>query len=100
MVFAEIQYTPPYADMHEPLVGLLGRHFEHIESGLQSDSYIWVRAREQRIEVDTFTSMRHEVKARGPSELLDRVLEVLSLEYRLWIFDPPVREGHEPEADG
>lgn len=100
MVFAEIQYTPPYADMHETMVRLLGGHFEHIESELQSDSYIWVRAGEQRVEVDTFTSMRHEVKAWGPSELLDRVLEVLSLEYMLWIFDPPVREGHEPEADG
>lgn len=100
MVFAEIQYTLPYADMHEPLVRLLGRHFEHIESGLQSDSYIWVRAGELKIEVDTFTSMRHQVKARGPSELLDRVLEVLSLEYTVWLFDPPMREGHEPEADG
>ena len=95
MIFAELQYQQPYSDVHDPLVGLLSRHFQHIESGLQGDSYVWVFDGTDKVAVDTFTSMQHQVKSSEPSDLVDQVLKVLAHEYQLRVLDPPEVEGHE-----
>jgi len=88
-------YEQSYYEVHEPLVALLGRHFSNVESGLQGDSYAWVLDNGQKVAVDTFTSMHHQVKSPKPSPLVNQVLAVLARQYQLRILDPPVFEAHE-----
>ena len=95
MIFAELQYDQSYYEVHEPLVALLGRHFPNVESGLQGDSYAWVLDNGQKVAVDTFTSMHHQVKSPKPSSLVNQVLAVLARQYQLRILDPPEFEAHE-----
>ena len=95
MIFAELQYDQSYSDEHAPLVALLGRHFQMVESGLQGDSWIWIVDHGQKVSVDTFTSMHHEVKSSQPCRLLDQVLAVLASQYTLHLIEPATLEGHE-----
>lgn len=95
MIFAELEYDQSYYDVHESLVMLLSRHFPNIESGLQGDSYAWVLDDGQKVAVDTFTSMHHQVKSLKPSPLVNQVLAVLARQYQLRIFDPPEFEAHD-----
>lgn len=97
MIFAELQYDQSYAEVHEPLVALLVRHFPDVRAGLQGDSWVWIVEAGQKVAVDTFTSMQHQVKSPGPSFLVDEVLTVLARQYQLRILHPPGLEAHEPE---
>lgn len=95
MIFAELQYQHHHDVIHEPLASLLGQHFSHVASGLQGDSWIWIVEDDQKVAVDTFTSMKHQVKSHAASPLLTRVLTVLEREYKVQVFEPPEYEAHE-----
>ena len=92
MIFAELDLDTPYAELHAPLVALLERHFDRVESGLQGDSWVWVFDGDTKVAIDTFTAMRHQVKADAPGALAARVVAVLRSGYPLVEFDPPVGE--------
>jgi hypothetical protein len=122
VIFAELQYDVPYAEVHAPLVALLRAHFPHVRAGLQGDSWIWVQddaavaeaeaeAEEQAIgggsggrgalvAVDTFTAARHEVKSAAPSALVTRVIAVLAQAFDIRVLPSPVLEAHDDEACG
>jgi hypothetical protein len=95
MIFAELQYPQQYSEVHAELQACLASGFSRVEDGLQSDSWVWVREGKERVTVDTFTSMQHQVKAAQPSPLVQQVLEVLERRFRLQRFDPPLPEDHE-----
>ena len=95
MIFAELQYDQSYSDEHAQLVALLCRHFQSVESGLQGDSWVWIVDNDQKVSVDTFTSMRHEIKSSQPCRLLDQVLAVLAGQYTLQLMAPATFEGLE-----
>lgn len=95
MIFAELQVPQPCSDIHAELHTCLAEVFPRVEHGLQGDSWLWVWEGDERVAVDTFTSMQHQVKAPKATPLLRRVLEVLARRYRLQRFDPPLLEGHE-----
>lgn len=95
MIFAEMQYEGSYEDFHAELKAFFGRHFLHVESGLQGDSYFWVFDGEEKVAVDTFTSMRHQVKSSITGKHVQIVIEALRAEYKLKIYDEPQPEGHE-----
>lgn len=95
MIFAELQYEQSYPEVHGALVALLDRHFSNVRSGLQGDSWAWVLEDGQKVAVDTFTSMRHQVKSAVASSLVSQVLAVLARQYQLKILDPPELEAHE-----
>ena len=99
MIFAEIQYDEPYDDLHAPLVALLGQHFGRVEAGLQGDSWIWFIEHGEKVSVDTFTSMHHQVKCSRVCGLVEQVLSVLGRRHGLRLLDPPVIEGHETLDD-
>ncbi|MBX8818939.1 hypothetical protein [Ochrobactrum sp. SFR4] len=40
IIFAELQYSEHYADVHAGLVAHLCQHFSPLKSGLQGDSHI------------------------------------------------------------
>ena len=95
MIFAELRYPQHYADVHTELHACLAAAFAQVEQGLQGDSYVWVLEGDQRVAVDTFTSLQHQVKAAAAGPLVQRVMAVLERRYALQRFDPPLPEGHE-----
>lgn len=95
MIFAEMEYPDDYWDLHDELKVYLSGHFERIESGLQSDSWVWIFDGDEKVVLDTFSSMKHQVKAVGPTPLVQRVIGVLQLKYRVNAYPEAVLEEHE-----
>ena len=95
MIFAQLQYDDSYSDVHAELAAFLGAHFEDTKSGLQGDSWIWIREGEEKVEVDTFSSMQHQVKSATHGELVQRVIEVLMLKYDVQLHAAPELDAHE-----
>ncbi|MEO0425187.1 MAG: hypothetical protein AAF184_22820 [Pseudomonadota bacterium] len=95
MIFAELRYVGHYDDRHDQLVALLTKEFADIQSGHQGDSWIWVCADEQKVSIDTFSAMTHQIKAEQASALVARVIEVLSQEFKVEVFAQPELESHE-----
>ena len=58
MIFAEIEYQKHYSDFHAELLAFVGKHFSQVQSGLQGDSWIWILDGEEKVAIDTFTSMK------------------------------------------
>ena len=96
MIYAELTYPSHYSDEHDGLVAALAAAFDHLESGLQGDSWIWIFDGDNKVAVDTFTSMQHQVKSSAPDDSLARkVIEVLAAEYELMVYPKPELEAHE-----
>lgn len=95
MIFAELQYEGHYDGLHAQLLAFLASHFEQLESGHQSDSYIWILDGGEKVAVDTFTSMKHQVKSAAPGKHVQDVIRALQLRYPLDLYDPPLPEAHE-----
>ena len=96
MIFAEIRYNGDYDAHHELLCKILEEHFGDVQHGLQCDSWIQVRKNGEQVNVDSFTSMKHEVKATSiENKLVDEVIEVLKSSYTLNVHTPPTAEAHE-----
>jgi hypothetical protein len=72
MIFAELNYEGDYGAVHDELLHYLRQTFNNVESGHQGDSWIWILDGEEKVAIDTFTSMK-----------------------QLKIYDVPVLEGHE-----
>lgn len=93
MILAELSYPAHYADEHGPLVELLGKHFGALQHGLQGDSWVWIFEGESKVAVDTFSSMKHQVKSNAASlALAQRVITVLATRYTLEAYDEPELE--------
>ncbi len=100
MIFAEITYPERYEEKHGELCSLLKRSFSHVESGLQSDSWIWIHLGEQKVAVDTFSSMTHQVKSPRPGRHVDDVIAVLKEQFAVNVYREPEWEAHEdPSGD-
>lgn len=95
MIFAEIDYPHHYSDLHAGLVELVEQHFSHVQSGLQGDSWIWITDGGEKVSIDTFTSMKHQVKSATAGPHVQRVVKILLTKYQLAVYDCPEREGHE-----
>jgi hypothetical protein len=96
MMFADLLYEEHYGDVHDQLVALLSSEFEVVQHGHQGDSWIWVFEEDDKVEVDTFYSMKHQVKCSNPcSTLPARVIAVLKRKYEVRVYDEPEYEAHE-----
>ena len=95
MIFAELAYDESYGEVHDALVAHLAAFFPGIQSGLQGDSWIWVVEDGQKVAVDTFTAMHHQVKAAQAGPLVQRVIEALSRQFTVRTIEPPEPEAHE-----
>lgn len=89
MIFAKIIYSEHYEDIHQPLVDCLLEKFPDIQFGQQCDSWIWITEGEQKVEIDTFYAMYHEVRSATDSPLVWAVIEQLESDFDLVIIDPP-----------
>jgi hypothetical protein len=92
MVFAQVQYAGGYADVHVEMVALMESQFSDIQSGLQSDSWIWIMDGNDRIAIDTFSSMKHQVKSYSSGSHVEQVIDALRVKYDVQVFDEPLEE--------
>ena len=96
MIFAEMEYPEDYSEIHEELVNYIKASFSQVESGLQGDSWIWIFENNDKVAIDTFSSMKHQIKCEKQNiPLTNKVIEALSKKYNLRIYDNPEFELHE-----
>ena len=98
MVFAELRYPEHYSDVHDRLLAFMCQHFSKVEAGHQGDSYIWIQDGEEKVAIDTFSSMKHQVKSPKPGPHVDKVIKALQLRFNVDVYSAPELEGHEPET--
>jgi len=95
MIFAEIEHPEEYWEFHEELKQHLSQHFENVEHGLQADSWFWVFIEKNKVAIDTFSSMKHQVKSADPGSHVQHVISVLQEKYKVNVYSTPELEGHE-----
>jgi len=95
VIFAELKYKCNHDEAHEGLDEVLRKNFLVVESGQQGDSWFWVHDGEVKVAIDTFISMRHQVKSEAIGSHVHMVLDVLGRHYPLLMTFPPEPEGHE-----
>ena len=95
MIFAELDYACGYDEVHDELVALLKANFATVESGHQCDSWIWVLDGEEKVAIDSFSSMKHQLKSVAAGAHVQNVISLLAGQYKLKIKSPPKSEGHE-----
>lgn len=95
MIFAEMEYPEEYWEFHEELKQYLFQHFDNVEYGLQSDSYLWIFIEKNKIGLDTFSSMKHQLKPANPEAHAQQVISVLQKKYKVNIYVTPDLEEHE-----
>ena len=96
MIYAELAYPGHYSDYHDDLLQCLQERFAHIEHGHQGDSWMWIFSGEDKVAIDTFYSMQHQVKSEsGNVAFVEQVIEQLKLRFDVTILDTPAPEPHE-----
>ena len=100
MIFAELQYPQHYSDAHDEILAFIGARFSQVQSGHQGDSWIWILDGGEKVAIDTFTSMKHQVKSHKPGPHVQQVIEALQRKYKINVFGVPELEGHEDGRTG
>lgn len=95
MIFAEMEYQSKYREFHAELLAFISTHFSQVKSGLQGDSWVWIFDGEEKVAIDTFTSMKHQIKSPKAGQHVQSVIEALLLKYKLKVYEEPEPEGHE-----
>lgn len=96
MIFGELRYQQHYDEMHQELVEFIKERFPNVESGHQGDSWIWVLEESDKVQIDTFSSMCHQIKSPySNSKLVHEVIHQLKSKYQVSVFDEPELEAHE-----
>lgn len=90
MIFAELAGHEKYADTHADLVKTLKGCFSSVEAGLQGDSWIWIMDGADKVAIDTFTSMTHQVKSCTAGPHVQQVIDALRVKYNVRVFDEPL----------
>jgi hypothetical protein len=97
VVFAEMNYPERYEDLHEELRAFLGAHFSKVQSGLQGDSWFWIFDGAEKVAIDTFSSMKHQVKSERPGPHVQAVVNALRTKYEVRVYEKPMPEPHEDQ---
>ena len=96
MIFADLHYKGKYDDFHIPILTHLQEHFIRVDAGLQGDSWIWVFEGKNKVAIDTFSSMTHQVKASSrDNPLIPKVIDVLEQKFDLYLYPVPKLEPHD-----
>lgn len=95
MIFAELECDDEYSMVHDGLAGHIKEHFASVRAGIQGDSWIWILDGGEKVAIDTFTAMKHQVKSATNGAHVQKVIEVLKLKYKLKVFEVPEPEPHE-----
>ena len=96
MIYADLDYEPHYSDLHAELVELFEANFSETQHGLQGDSWIWIFEGGEKVAVDSFSSMKHQVKSDSrEGRLAGKVIALLARHYRVIEYPVPQPEPHE-----
>ncbi len=95
MIFAELLYEKHYADVHDQLLVCVRKHFAQVQSGLQGDSWIWIVDGDEHVAIDTFTSLKHQIKSAKAGAHVRHVIEILHREFVVKVYEQPEPEAHE-----
>jgi len=96
MIFADIKYEQHYSYVHDDLVRVLASEFSTLEHGLQGDSWIWIYEDDEKVEIDTFYSMKHQIKSSVQNgNLVQKVIKAVSSEFEVDKYHSPEPEPHE-----
>ena len=98
MIFAQMDYPQPYSDFHPELREFLAMRFSKVQAGLEGDSWFWIFDGGERVEIDTFSAMTHQIKSKRPGPHVQSVIDALSLKYKLKLYATPELEPHEQGA--
>ena len=94
VIFAELEYQQHYSDVHDELLAFVRRHFSEVQAGHQGDSWIWILDGGEKVAIDTFTSMTHQIKSAAPGAHVQSVVDTLRRQFDVKVYEQPV-----PEAD-
>lgn len=95
-IFAELHYEQHYSEMHFELVEYLKSRYPDLDSGLQGDSWIWVFDGDEKVAIDTFSSMKHQIKSESSKgHLAKQIIAALSTRFELTEYGEPELEPHE-----
>ncbi len=97
MIFAELEYPGRYEDFYDELLAFVRTKFAEVESGLQGDSYIWIMDGEEKVALDTFSSMKHQVKSPKPGRHLEIAINAIKGKYIIKIFGEPELEADDDD---
>ena len=89
LIFAELEYASHYADAHRAIAALMESYFPNVQSGLQGDSWIWIIDADEKVAIDTFSSMTHQVKSYTAGHLVQKVIDALRTEFDVNVLDHP-----------
>lgn len=96
MIFAEMEYERHYSEFHQELASFIKGSFDNVESGLQGDSWIWIFSGNEKVAIDTFSSMKHQIKSSSPEYyLVKEVLKHIGSKYKIVVYSTPELEAHE-----
>ncbi|AGN11346.1 hypothetical protein [Simiduia agarivorans] len=96
MIFAELDYPESYENIHDELVNFISLEFSNVQSGLQGDSWIWIFSESEKVVIDTFLSMKHEIKSDHlNSRLVIEVINHLKKRFVVNVYGTPEPEPHE-----
>lgn len=97
MIFAALDYPEAFEEKHDELVKFAKARFASVDSGLQSDSWIWIHLGKEKVAIDTFTGMKHLIKSSCPGPHVDAVIQAFRSDYTVHVYSKPELESHEPE---
>lgn len=96
MIIGEIESSESYYDLYGKLLEFIKIHFRSVESGLQGDAYIWIASEGEKVSLDTFSSMRFQIKANASSSSLAKlVVNALKKQFAVQLYPEPICESHE-----
>ena len=96
MIYADLNYSGEYYDKHDELVAYLMEHFETLQHGHQCDSWIWIFSGDDKVAIDSFSSMQHQVKSESNNHaFIAKVLDIIAQRYTFTIYSEPELEPHE-----
>lgn len=94
MVIGEIIHEQHYVDVFQGLLELINTMFENVDSGIQGDAWIWIFEEEEKVSLDTFSSMRFQIRVeKKDGQLLDKILSILESKYKLSLYEEPEFEN-------
>lgn len=94
MIYAEIVSGRHYDEVFPELLAYIKDHFSNVESGAQGDSWIWIFADGEKVAVDTFSSMRFQIKSdRASTRLAEVVMTALGRRFELLRYPAPEWEA-------
>ncbi len=96
MIYGEIVSDESYYDLYPKILDFISSRFSAVEPGVQGDAYIWIHSNAEKVSLDTFTSMRFQIKSeQNGGVLVEEVISALEEKFKLWIYTEPEPEPHE-----